>query len=101
MAIPAKEKEFYKNKIRDALCKEPEVQRIVLFGSFIRSESPNDIDVAVFQSSDLGYLSLSMKYRRMVREISKILPIDIFPVKMESQGSFLDEIEDGETIYER
>lgn len=94
-------KELLKDKIRDALIKEPEIQRIVLFGSFLRSSTPNDIDVAIFQNSDRNYITLAMKYRKLLRNISKIIPVDILPIKSETKNFFIEEIEKGETIYER
>ena len=60
-----------------------------------------DIDIAVFQNSNEKYLALSLKYRKLVRDISKILPVDIVPLRANAKGTFLDEIEVGEIIYER
>jgi len=57
--------------------------------------------VAIFQNSTEIYLKLAMKYRRLTREIAKIIPIDIFPLKDISSGIFLNEIITGEVIYER
>ncbi len=101
MTVSNSQKEHLKNQIREKLCHEPEIQKIVLFGSFIDSNNPNDIDIAIFQNSNEKYLSLSLKYRKLVREISKILPIDIIPLKMNAKGTFVNEIEAGEIIYER
>ena len=43
-----------------------------------------------------------MKYRRKTREIARMIPMDILPVKAGAEGdTFLDEIENGEVIYER
>ena len=47
---------------------EREVCRIVVFGSFVNSDNPHDMDVAVFQDSDEKYLPLAMKYRRKTRD---------------------------------
>ena len=94
-------KGLLKDKIRDALIKEPEIQRIVLFGSFLHSSTPNDIDVAIFQNSDQKYIALAMKYRKLVRNISKIIPVDILPIKSDAKNFFIEEIEKGEIIYER
>jgi uncharacterized protein len=79
------------------------ISRIVVFGSFISSDSPHDMDVAVFQDSGKPYLPLAMEYRRRTRTLSRKIPIDIFPVSSHtSEGhSFLKEIEAGETVYER
>ncbi|WP_417910019.1 nucleotidyltransferase domain-containing protein [Candidatus Electronema sp. PJ] len=101
MVISRAEKELIKNKIREQLSNEQEIQKIVLFGSFIRSNEPNDIDVAIFQNSTESYLSLALKYRKLMREIANMLPVDVIPLKTSATGLFLDEIELGETIYEK
>ena len=81
---------------------EREVCRIVVFGSFVNSDNPHDIDVAVFQDSDEKYLPLAMKYRKKTREIARLIPMDILPLKAGVEGeTFLDEIERGEVVYER
>ena len=81
---------------------EREVCRIVVFGSFVNSDDPHNMDVAVFQDSDEKYLPLVMKYRRKTRDIACIIPMDILPLKTGVQGEiFMDEIERGEVIYER
>ena len=101
MTISKSRKEFIKEQIRNTLCHEKEIKKIVVFGSFLKSDSPNDLDVAVFQNSDEKYLPLAMKYRKLVREIAKILPVDVIPLKPSAKGTFLREIEAGEVIYER
>ncbi|RPH97695.1 MAG: nucleotidyltransferase domain-containing protein [Calditrichaeota bacterium] len=101
MTISRTQKENIKSQIRECLSKEKEIQKIVLFGSFVNSNNPNDIDIAVFQDSKEKYLPLSLKYRKLIRDISRILPIDIIPLKANAQGFFINEIEAGETIYER
>ncbi|MBM9605802.1 hypothetical protein [Desulfopila inferna] len=78
------------------------MQRIVLFGSFTSSDNPNDIDIAIFQDSDDDYLRLAVKYRRLTRHIARQIPLDIIPLKIGCFSSpFLEEIERGETVYER
>ena len=101
MTISKSRKESIKAQIRNKLCREKEIQKIVLFGSFLSSDSPNDIDVAVFQNSDEKYLPLALKYRKLVLEVAKILPVDVLPLKSSVKGAFLQEIEAGEIIYER
>lgn len=101
MIISRIQKELIKNKIREQLSNEQEIQKIVLFGSFVRSSEPNDIDVAIFQNSTESYLSLALKYRKLMREIANMLPVDVIPLKTSATGLFLDEIELGETIYEK
>jgi len=95
-------KEHIKRVLRKKLSSQKEVNKIIIFGSFINSIEPRDIDIAVFLNSDEPYLKLAMKYRKLTREISKILPIDIIPIRPEAQKiSFFDEIEKGEMIYEK
>lgn len=96
-----KERSYIKEKLREALSKEKEVSKIIVFGSFLKSKNPNDIDVAVFQNSQEKYLNLSLKYRKMTRDIAKIIPLDIIPINENSNGLFLNEINYGEVIYER
>jgi hypothetical protein len=67
----------------------------------LKAKEPNDIDVAIFQNSKDIYLKLAMKYRKLTREIAKILPVDIIPLKDNSSGIFLNEIIAGEIIYEK
>lgn len=96
------EKELLKQRLVGSLKTEREVCRIVVFGSFVNSDDPHDMDVAVFQDSNEKYLPLAMKYRRKTRDIAHIIPMDILPLKAGVQGDiFMDEIELGEVIYER
>jgi len=97
-----KQKQLLKQQLVSLLENEREVCRIVIFGSFLSSRDPHDIDVAVFQDSDEKYLPLAMKYRKKTREIARRIPLDILPLKAGVQGEvFIDEIEQGEVIYER
>ena len=96
------EKESLKQRLIGSLKTEREVSRIVIFGSFVNSDDPHDMDVAVFQDSDEKYLPLAMKYRRKTRDIARVIPVDILPLKVGVRdGIFVDEIEHGEVIYER
>ena len=94
-----------KYQLIESLKPEKEINKIIVFGSFLESENPNDIDVALLQDSEETYLSLAMKYRRLTRKIAKTIPIDIIPLKsmelVNPPNSFLSEIEAGEIIYER
>lgn len=102
MKITGETKNIIKQEIIRSLSKENEINKIVIFGSFVESDDPNDIDVAVYQDSDGSYLSLAMKYRKLTRRISRQIPIDIIPIKTGvSDNSFLSEIEAGELIFER
>lgn len=69
-----------KNRIVDLLKDEKEIERIIIFGSFNKGENPNDIDIAVVQNSSDNYLTLALKYRKPIREISKEIAVDIFPI---------------------
>jgi predicted nucleotidyltransferase len=91
-----------KNRIVDSLKEQNEIERIIIFGSFNTSDSPNDLDIAVIQNSSENYLTLALKYRKLVRNISKEIAIDIFPVIDKNENSFFKkEIESGEVIYAR
>lgn len=86
----------------DSLCTEPEIRRIVIFGSFLKSEAPHDLDVAIYQESDEDYITLAMKYRRKTRSIARQIPVDIVPLRFGAANvAFLAEIEAGQTVYER
>jgi len=77
-----------KNRIVDSLKGEKEIERIIIFGSFNKSESPNDIDIAVVQNSSEDYLSLALKYRKLIRSISNEIAVDIFPIIEQNNNSF-------------
>ena len=96
------QKQLLKQQLASSLKTETEVCRIVIFGSFLNSNDPHDLDVAVFQDSKEKYLPLAMKYRKRTRDIAHRIPLDIIPLKDGAQGEvFMDEINRGETIYER
>lgn len=100
--MTAQSKEELKRKIINSLKSEKEISKIVLFGSFLSSDTPHDVDVAIFQDSDESYLNLAMKYRKRTRHISKEIPLDIIPLKTGSSPTvFLREIESGEIVYEK
>ncbi len=102
MIATAEQKERIKGDLVIRLSREREVCKVVIFGSFLTSETPNDLDVAIFQNSDESYLALAMKYRRLLRPIADQIPIDVIPVRPNAAGSqFLTEICKGEVIYER
>jgi len=102
MPLSSQDKENLKKELAAALRDEPEVIKLVIFGSFLNASNPHDLDVAVFQDSDQNYLPLAMKYRKKTRMISRRIPLDIFPLKPGAAGNFmLDEIARGEVIYER
>ena len=102
MRLTLVEKEKLKKELVVSLRDEPEITKIVVFGSFLTANEPHDLDVAVFQNSNLAYLSLAMKYRKKIRTIARRIAVDILPVKSNAQDSaMLDAIDMGEIIYER
>lgn len=95
-------KKELKNKIADLLKGENEIEKIIVFGSFNKTDDPNDIDIAVVQNSSENYLNLALKYRRLIRSISREIAVDIFPVIEKNDNSFFaNEIVTGEVIYAR
>ena len=89
-----------KNKIASSLKDQKEIERIIVFGSFNKSDFPNDIDIAVVQNSSDNYLTLALKYRKLIRNISKEIAVDIFPI-LNKNSFFMNEVALGEVIYER
>jgi len=94
-------KESYINLIKSHLMQFPEVNKIIVFGSFFESKNPNDIDVAIVQESTKNFLTLSLKYRKALRDLSKKISLDIVPLKKDFDGFFAQEIKKGTVIYER
>ncbi len=99
--LTAQQKQLLRQQLVAPLAGEQEVRRIVVFGSFLHSDDPHDLDVAVFQDSNETYLPLALKYRRKTRELARIIPLDIIPLRVGgTDGAFLAEIERSEVIYE-
>jgi uncharacterized protein len=97
-----RQKDLLKRQLISCLEGEKEVRKIVVFGSFLKSSDPHDLDVAVFQDSSEKYLPLAMKYRKKTRTIARVIPLDIIPLRADARGEvFMDEIIQGEIIYER
>lgn len=102
MLLTKAEKEKLKRQVADCLASEPEVRKIIIFGSFLESDNPHDLDIAVFQESEESYLPLALKYRHKLAAIADKIPLDVIPVRPHpEQSSFLKEIERGEVLYER
>ncbi len=102
MHLTEADKESLKRELASSLCNEPEVTKVVVFGSFLLTSDPHDLDVAIFQDSNLGYLPLAMKYRKKTRRIAHRITLDILPLKLDVLDSvMLDAIANGEVIYER
>jgi len=94
-------KERIKHELAECLAKADEVRKAIVFGSFLTDADPHDVDVAVFVDEGQRYVPLAIKLRRLVRSVSARLPLDIIPVRPDATGAMLDEINRGETIYER
>jgi predicted nucleotidyltransferase len=102
MAISTEKKHDLKKELVERLHLAPEITKIIIFGSFLVDAAPNDIDVAIVQNSDLPYLTLAMKYRKLTRSVARQLPLDIIPLKAGAMDcAILDAIAQGEVIYER
>jgi predicted nucleotidyltransferase len=102
MNIKGAAKERLKSEIIEQLIEFPEIRKVVIFGSFLFSDEPNDLDIAVFQDSDESYYPLAMKYRKKLRSIANRIPIDVLPIRKNPENAtFLKEIENGEILYER
>jgi len=102
MELSEEDKQHLKEVIVDCLRDEKEIQRIVLFGSFVHSASPHDVDIAIFQDTDETYLPLALKYRRLLHSVSLRIPLDVIPVRPNPLPTALfQEIEKGELIFER
>jgi len=87
--------------IKNKLSQFSEVNKVILFGSFINSNNPNDIDIAIVQNSNDNFLTLSLKYRKVLRDLSKVIPLDIVPIKENENGVFMNEINKDQIVYER
>ena len=101
MSLTDNKKLNFINIIKDKLSQFSEVNKVILFGSFLKSNNPNDIDIAIVQNSNDNFLTLSLKYRKVLRDLAKIIPLDIVPIKQNSNGVFLSEINKGQVVYER
>jgi uncharacterized protein len=102
MILTRMEKEALKRQVASSLASEPEIRKVVVFGSFLESDNPKDLDIAIFQESEESYLPLALKYRRKLAAVADQIPLDIIPIRPHpARGAFLREIERGEVIYER
>ena len=101
MVFSVQQKNGLLKELVSCLQVDSEIQQIVVFGSFLMDERPNDLDVAIIQDSTQSYLPLALKYRKQTRSVSKQIPLDIVPVKEGAQGAFFSEIKKGKVIYEK
>lgn len=91
-----------KNRIVNSLKEQDEIQRIIIFGSFNKTDSPSDIDIAIIQNSSENYLTLALRYRKLIRNIAREIAVDIFPISENNSNTFFkNEIAAGEVIYAR
>jgi len=103
MQMTHADKEKLKRDLVGVLATDAIVEKIVIFGSFVHSETPHDMDVAVFCDSDDDYLTLALSLRRKLRSLSRIIPIDLVPItgSHDPVSVFLEEVNKGEVIYEK
>jgi len=102
VTLTAEPRDELKRQVVACLRNEPEVRRIVPFGSFLASPAPHDVDVAVFQESEEGYLPLALKYRRLLRPVASLIPVNVIPLRAQDPiGALLHDIEQGEVVYVR
>ncbi len=102
MVLSREARESLKKEIAACLAEFPEVRRVVVFGSFVTSDNPHDLDIAVFEDSDDDYYSLAVKYRRSLRSVADKIPLDVVPLRRRpQQASFLREVDRGEVLYDR
>lgn len=102
MVLTEQEKSNIKRELVESLRHEPEVTRIIVFGSFLTTNDPDDLDVAIFQTSDQSYLPLALRYRSRTRNIASRIALDILPIKADAQNCLmLEAISRGEVVYER
>jgi predicted nucleotidyltransferase len=94
------EKDEIKHEVVKKLKSQTEITKIVLFGSFLTSLTPNDLDLAIFQNSKEKYITLAVKYRNCLDSIARIIALDIIPIKVGASGLFMNEINSGEVLYE-
>ncbi len=97
------DKEQLKIDLVNALAGDEQIEKIVVFGSFTYSSTPHDMDIAVFCNSNDDYLTLALAFRKKLRPLSKIIPIDLLPITIpfDPASSFMSEINKGEVVYEK
>jgi len=108
MLLSNEDKQSIAGELVSCLSCQPEVRKLLIFGSFVTGSDPGDLDVAVFQDSNEGYLPLAMRYRRLTRALAQRIPLDIIPIRVapplslsSTSSAFLSELNRGQVIYER
>jgi len=101
--MTSNDKEQLKRDLVSALSADEQVEKIIIFGSFVTSASPDDIDVAVFCASDESYLPLALSFRKRLRSLARKIPVDLLPIcrPYTTDSAFMSIIEAGEVIYEK
>jgi len=97
------DKEELKRELVSTLEADEKIEKIVIFGSFTRSATPHDMDVAVFCNSEDDYLTLALALRKKLRNLSRSISIDLLPITIpyDPASVFLQEINKGEVVYEK
>jgi len=97
------DKQQIRQQLQAVFVDDSKVEKIMVFGSFFTSESPHDLDLAVFCNSSDDYLTLALALRKKLRGISSIIPIDLVPIAMpyDPTAAFMQEINKGEVVYEK
>lgn len=93
-----------KNKITDMIAEKisgPEVKKLILFGSFVESANPNEINLAIISEENLDYISKVAKYRKKIKDLSKKIPVQIFPLLSSEKIYLHDKIKHGVTLYSK
>lgn len=97
------DKEMLKRNLVNTLAGDEQIEKIVVFGSFAYSSTPHDMDIAVFCNSKEDYLTLALAFRKKLRPLSKLIPIDLVPITIpfDPLSAFLTEINKGDVVYEK
>ncbi len=103
MKLTETEKRKIKQELAACLAGQQEVRKVMIFGSFLTSDDPQDLDVAVFQDSSEHYLPLALRYRKLLRPVADQIPLDVMPLRTTVPGGWFvrNEVLRGEVIYER
>jgi uncharacterized protein len=97
------DKQNIRQQLQSAFVDDSKVEKIIVFGSFVTSDTPHDLDLAVFCNSSDDYLTLALALRKKLRNISSIIPIDLVPIAMpyDPSAAFMQQINKGEVVYEK
>lgn len=102
MHLNKAEKDRIKGEVLKGLSFDESIRKIIVFGSFVKSNEPRDLELAIISVSDKNYLSLALEYRRKLRGVAKETPIDLIPIRIPYEEiAFMKENNSGEVIYEK